>query len=143
MKLSHHAFASPAALVLLIGAGSAASASTTIGEAPPTTGVPLNCGPGMALQASVGSGVDYAVPPTGGVITSWSSSLTGSVAFATFRGSGTSWTRVHTWDGSKWNFSSDWYQADEQILKPMVKAAADKYAVDKKLTRRTPEDCQS
>jgi branched-chain amino acid transport system substrate-binding protein len=56
---------------------------------------------------------------------------------------GTTWTRVHTWDGSKWNFSSDWYQADEQILKPMVKAAADKYAVDKKLTRRTPEDCQS
>ena len=56
---------------------------------------------------------------------------------------GTSWTRVHTWDGSKWNFSSDWYQADEQILKPMVKAAADKYAADKKLTRRTPEDCQS
>ena len=56
---------------------------------------------------------------------------------------GTSWTRVHTWDGSKWNFSSDWYQADEQILKPMVKAAADKYATDKKLTRRTPEDCQS
>jgi len=56
---------------------------------------------------------------------------------------GTTWTRVHTWDGSRWNFSSDWYQADEQILKPMVKAAADKYAVDKKLTRRTPEDCQS
>jgi len=56
---------------------------------------------------------------------------------------GTTWTRVHTWDGSKWNFSSDWYQADEQIIKPMVKAAADKYASDKKLTRRTPEDCQS
>jgi branched-chain amino acid transport system substrate-binding protein len=51
--------------------------------------------------------------------------------------------RIHTWDGSKWDFSSDWYQADEQILKPMIKAAADKYAVDKKLTRRTPADCQS
>jgi branched-chain amino acid transport system substrate-binding protein len=25
----------------------------------------------------------------------------------------------------------------------MVKAAADKYATDKKLTRRTPQDCQS
>ncbi|MFT3666622.1 ABC transporter substrate-binding protein [Piscinibacter sp.] len=56
---------------------------------------------------------------------------------------GSSWVRLHTWDGQKWNFSSDWYQADEQILKPMVKAAADKYAGDKKLTRRTPEDCQS
>ncbi|MBX3621755.1 MAG: ABC transporter substrate-binding protein [Rhizobacter sp.] len=56
---------------------------------------------------------------------------------------GSSWVRVHTWDGAKWNFSSDWYQADEQILKPMVKAAADKYAADKKLTRRDPADCQS
>ena len=56
---------------------------------------------------------------------------------------GSSWARVHTWDGSKWGFSSDWYQADEAILKPMVRAAADKYAGDKKLTRRTPADCQS
>ena len=56
---------------------------------------------------------------------------------------GASWARVHTWDGAKWSFSSDWLQADEQILKPMVRQAADKYAVDKKLTRRTPEDCQS
>ena len=56
---------------------------------------------------------------------------------------GSTWARVHTWDGSKWNFSSDWLQADEQIIKPMVKAAADKYASDKKVTRRTPADCQS
>ena len=56
---------------------------------------------------------------------------------------GGSWARVHTWDGSKWGNLSDWYQADEQIIKPMVKAAADKYAGDKKLTRRTPADCQS
>jgi len=56
---------------------------------------------------------------------------------------GSTWARIHTWDGAKWNFSSDWYQADEQIIKPMVKAAADKYAGDKKLTRRAPEDCQS
>lgn len=56
---------------------------------------------------------------------------------------GGSWARVHTWDGSKWGNLSDWYQADEQIIKPMVKAAADKYAADKKLTRRTPADCQS
>jgi branched-chain amino acid transport system substrate-binding protein len=56
---------------------------------------------------------------------------------------GSTWARVQTWDGAKWGFSSDWYQADEQILKPMVKAAADKYAADKKLTRRTPQDCQS
>ncbi len=56
---------------------------------------------------------------------------------------GSSWARIHTWDGAKWNFTSDWYQADEAILKPMVRAGADKYAQDKKLTRRTPADCQS
>ena len=56
---------------------------------------------------------------------------------------GASWARIHTWDGTKWVFSSDWLQADESILKPMVKAASEKYAAEKKLTRRTPEDCQS
>ncbi len=56
---------------------------------------------------------------------------------------GSAWARVHTWDGAKWNFSSDWLQADDQIIRPMVKAAADKYAAEKKLTRRTPADCQS
>jgi branched-chain amino acid transport system substrate-binding protein len=56
---------------------------------------------------------------------------------------GSTWARVHTWNGSKWGFSSDWYQADEQIIKPMVKAGADKYLSDKKLTRRTTQDCQS
>src|SRR6478752_6682641 len=56
---------------------------------------------------------------------------------------GANWVRVHTWDGAKWVFSSEWLQADEQIIKPMVKTAANKYAEEKKLTRRTPEDCQT
>lgn len=56
---------------------------------------------------------------------------------------GAAWARVHTWDGTKFVWSSDWLQADEQILNPMVKAAADKYAAEKKLTRRTAADCQS
>ena len=56
---------------------------------------------------------------------------------------GAAWARVHTWDGKAWQFTSDWLQADEQIIKPMVKAAADKYAAEKKLTRRTAQDCQS
>ena len=56
---------------------------------------------------------------------------------------GANWARVHTWSGKAWQFSSDWIEADAQILRPMVKAAADKYAAEKKLTRRTPEDCQS
>ncbi|MBC5782964.1 ABC transporter substrate-binding protein [Ramlibacter sp. USB13] len=56
---------------------------------------------------------------------------------------GSTWARIHTWDGKQWKFSSDWYQADEQIIKPMVKAGADKYLADKKLERRPVSDCQS
>ena len=56
---------------------------------------------------------------------------------------GAAWARIHTWDGTKWVFTSDWYQGDEQIIKPMVRAAADKYAAEKKIQRRTPQDCQS
>ena len=56
---------------------------------------------------------------------------------------GSTWVRVHTWDGKQWTMSSEPYQADEQILKPMVKAAADRYVAEKKLERRTPADCQS
>jgi branched-chain amino acid transport system substrate-binding protein len=56
---------------------------------------------------------------------------------------GPAYARVHTWDGSKWVFTSDWYQADESLLKPMVKSSAAKYAAEKKITPRTPEQCQS
>jgi branched-chain amino acid transport system substrate-binding protein len=56
---------------------------------------------------------------------------------------GSDFARIQTWNGSAWQFSSDWYEADEAILKPMVKQAADRYAAEKKLQRRGPEDCQS
>ncbi|MDM0047048.1 ABC transporter substrate-binding protein [Variovorax dokdonensis] len=56
---------------------------------------------------------------------------------------GSTWARIHTWDGAKWGEMSDWYQADDSLLKPMVKAAADKYAGEKKITRRSAEDCGS
>ena len=56
---------------------------------------------------------------------------------------GSTWARIQTWDGTKWAMSSDFTEADEQIIKPMVKAAADKYVADKKLTRRTSADCQT
>ncbi len=56
---------------------------------------------------------------------------------------GSAWARVHTWDGSKFVWASDWLQADEQIIKPMVKASAEKYAAEKKIARRAPADCQS
>ena len=65
------------------------------------------------------------------------------VSTSCFDHMGSTWARIQTWDGAKWGISSDWYQADEQILKPMIKAAADKYAAEKKLTRRTSADCQS
>lgn len=56
---------------------------------------------------------------------------------------GSSWARVHTWDGAKFTWASDWLQADEQIIRPLVKSSAEKYAAEKKWTRRTPQDCQS
>jgi branched-chain amino acid transport system substrate-binding protein len=56
---------------------------------------------------------------------------------------GANWARIHTWDGKAWKFTSDWIQGDEQIIKPLVKATAAKYAAEKKLTPRTPADCQS
>jgi branched-chain amino acid transport system substrate-binding protein len=56
---------------------------------------------------------------------------------------GASWARIHTWDGKAWQFTSDWLQGDEQIIKPLVKSVAGKYAAEKKLTARTPADCQS
>ena len=51
--------------------------------------------------------------------------------------------RIQSWDGKAWKISSDWIQGDEQIIKPMVKAHAAKYAADRKLTPRTPADCDS
>jgi len=51
--------------------------------------------------------------------------------------------RVHTWDGKDWSYTSDWYEADMKILGPMIKTSAKAYAAEKKITRRTPEDCQS
>jgi branched-chain amino acid transport system substrate-binding protein len=45
---------------------------------------------------------------------------------------------LHVWDGKKWNLQKDVYEADQSIIKPMIKASADKYAQEKKLTKR---DC--
>jgi branched-chain amino acid transport system substrate-binding protein len=56
---------------------------------------------------------------------------------------GSAWARIHTWDGKQWKFSSDWLQADEQVIRPLVRATAAKYASEKKITPRIPADCQS
>ena len=46
--------------------------------------------------------------------------------------------RVHTWDGKDWSYTSDWYEADMKILRPMIQASAKAYATEKKIT---PRDC--
>jgi branched-chain amino acid transport system substrate-binding protein len=56
---------------------------------------------------------------------------------------GSTWARIETWNGKTWEITSDWYEADEQVIKPMVKAGAEKYLADKKMTRRSPGDCSS
>jgi branched-chain amino acid transport system substrate-binding protein len=45
--------------------------------------------------------------------------------------------RIHTWDGKEWKFSSDWYTADDKVIAPMVKDAADKYGKEKNITKTT------
>ncbi len=55
---------------------------------------------------------------------------------------GSSWVRVHSWDGANWKFASDWYQADDKLLRGMVLNASRKYAEEKKITPRTPEQCK-
>lgn len=56
---------------------------------------------------------------------------------------GSAWARVHTWDGAKFTWSSDWLQADNAIIRPLVKASADRYGAEKKLSRREASDCGS
>jgi branched-chain amino acid transport system substrate-binding protein len=46
--------------------------------------------------------------------------------------------RIHTWDGSQWSYTSDWYDADTKFLKPFVAIHAKKYAGEKKIEQR---DC--
>ena len=50
---------------------------------------------------------------------------------------GTDWARIVQWDGTKWQNTSDWYQADKSNIDPLVKEYADKYANDKKIKRRS------
>ncbi|MBL8380709.1 MAG: ABC transporter substrate-binding protein [Burkholderiales bacterium] len=51
---------------------------------------------------------------------------------------GGSVARVQQWDGTKWIVGADRYVADQQIIKPMIKASASKYAQEKKIAVR---DC--
>jgi branched-chain amino acid transport system substrate-binding protein len=41
--------------------------------------------------------------------------------------------RIHTWDGKEWSYTSDWYEADQKVIRPLVEASANAYASEKKL----------
>lgn len=56
---------------------------------------------------------------------------------------GSSVARIHRWTGNGFEWVSDFLQADEQIMRPMVRASAEQYAREKGWTRRAPADCQS
>lgn len=46
--------------------------------------------------------------------------------------------QIHSWDGGKWVVAPKVYEADMQILKPLIASTAAKYATEKKISRR---DC--
>ena len=50
---------------------------------------------------------------------------------------GADWARIATWDGSKFNVSSDWYQSDKTLIDPLVKEYAEKYAKEKNVKVRS------
>jgi branched-chain amino acid transport system substrate-binding protein len=45
---------------------------------------------------------------------------------------------IQTWDGKKWHVQPGVIHADNSILKPMIRSSAEKYAAEKKITKR---DC--
>jgi branched-chain amino acid transport system substrate-binding protein len=47
--------------------------------------------------------------------------------------------RIHQWDGKQWNYTSDWYEADMQIIRPLIRDTSTRYATEKKITRRSCE----
>jgi branched-chain amino acid transport system substrate-binding protein len=52
--------------------------------------------------------------------------------------SGDAQARIHTWDGKKWTVHSEIFHADNSIIKPMIRTSAEKYAAEKKVSKR---DC--
>ena len=51
---------------------------------------------------------------------------------------GTASARVHQWDGQKWVVITDWIEANQKLLRPMIEQAAKKYGEEQKIT---PTDC--
>jgi branched-chain amino acid transport system substrate-binding protein len=55
---------------------------------------------------------------------------------------GAYFARIETWDGSKWSISSDWYEADRKVIRPLVEKSANAYASEKNIAPRTTDDCK-
>jgi branched-chain amino acid transport system substrate-binding protein len=55
---------------------------------------------------------------------------------------GASYARIQTWDGSQW-VAGEMYEANQQIITPMARSAAEAYAASKKITPRTLQDCRA
>src|SRR5262249_54021697 len=55
------------------------------------------------------------------------------LAFSCADHQGADVARLQQWDGKEWKIISDYYTADREILDPMVKEAAEKYAAEKKI----------
>ncbi len=52
---------------------------------------------------------------------------------------GADWARIVQWDGKQFKVASDWYQADPNMVGPLVKSESAKYAKDKNVT---PKNCE-
>ncbi len=48
--------------------------------------------------------------------------------------------RIQQWDGTSWNMVSDWITPMRDVVRPMVEAAAAKYAEENGIT---PRDCSA
>jgi branched-chain amino acid transport system substrate-binding protein len=46
--------------------------------------------------------------------------------------------KFQQWDGTKWNVITDWIDADQSLVRPMIEESAAKYAAEKGIT---PRDC--
>lgn len=53
---------------------------------------------------------------------------------------GDDWARIIQWDGKKFEVVSDWYQSNKDFVQPLVDEWGDRYATEKKLTRRNCDE---
>lgn len=48
--------------------------------------------------------------------------------------------RMSVWDGKEWKINGDWYEGNREIIDPLIKQFAEKYAADNKIELRTCAD---